>query len=162
MARSELGEPQRQLAITFQTLIEDLNMTRAIHGFDCIQPAVGFDAEHLFGKLVGVSGLFPQGIINKLRRINLVIVILFEQTLHITLDDLINFPAFWVPECHSRRLFLKMEKVEFLAYFAMIAPLGLFKQMQILLQSFFISPCGAINTLQSFIAMIAAPIGAGY
>src|SRR5712691_10247803 len=46
MTRTELRQAQRQVAVTFQTLIKNLHMARAIHGLDGVFTFFRLSREH--------------------------------------------------------------------------------------------------------------------
>ena len=59
-------------------------------------------------------------------------------------------------------MLVDVEQVKRLAKLAVIAFFGFFEHVQILLQLFLASPGRAIDALQHFIAVVAAPIGSGH
>ena len=53
------------------------------------------------------------------------------------------------------------EKIQFPPQFAVVAPFGLFQQMEVLLQGFFRGKGRAINALEHLVAFVPPPVGAG-
>ena len=71
---AELGEAQRQLPVTAQTLLEDLHVARAVHGLDRVHALIGRRGEiHALAELLEVPGLAPQARIHELRRAHLLV-----------------------------------------------------------------------------------------
>ena len=136
-------------------------MTWAVHGLDRIKTVFRLDTEHLVGKLVSMTRSLPQTVVNQLRRANFQIAVRTLQTLHIGLDSLINCPAFGMPEHHPWSFLLEMEELQLFTNLAMVAFLSLFQSLKVLIQGFFITPGGTINTLQHFVLGVTTPIGSG-
>ena len=66
-----------------------------------------------------------------------------------------------MPEDRPGRLFLQVKEIELLADAAMVALLGLFQAVQVLIELLLVRPGGAVDPLQHLVARIAAPVGAG-
>ena len=61
MHLAELGEPQRQVPVALQPLVEDLDMAGAVHRLDGEDALVRrLRQEHVLAELLEVSGLQPQ------------------------------------------------------------------------------------------------------
>ena len=80
MHHAELGEPQRQVAIALQPVLEDLHVARAVHRLQR-KPALvlGLVAgrlrrEHVLAVPAPVAGGLPQRLVEDLRRVDLVVV----------------------------------------------------------------------------------------
>ncbi len=69
-------------------------------------------------------------------------------------------PALRMPEHGARRLFLEVEQVEFAADPAVVALLGLFQPVQVILELLVVRPGRAVDALQHRVLRIAAPVGA--
>ena len=75
VAGAELGQPQRQFAVGLGALLEDLDVTGAVHRLHC-QGAVlilDFGDEHVLVERVPVTRLFPQLAVEQQRRLDLVV-----------------------------------------------------------------------------------------
>src|SRR6185437_540228 len=71
--------------------------------------------------------------------------------------------AFGMPENQAGAGFiLNAEEIEFLAEFAMVAPLGLFEFVQIFVEFLLLDETRAVNPLHLRIFFVAFPVGAGY
>jgi len=73
VAATELGQPQRQIAIGLEALIKDLHVTGAVHGLHRELTLLGLEREHALSELVGVTRPLPQTNIDDLRRFNFLI-----------------------------------------------------------------------------------------
>jgi hypothetical protein len=66
VAGAELGQPQRQVAVGFEPLVEDLHVAGAVHRLERIDPLlvgmflVDLGDEHVLAVLVPVAGGLPQ------------------------------------------------------------------------------------------------------
>ena len=67
-----------------------------------------------------------------------------------------------MPEDQARRFVLHVEQVELLAEATVVALFRLFKHVQVGVKVFLLRPGGAVDALQLFVAMIAAPIGTSH
>src|SRR5258708_1212074 len=116
MARSELGEAQRQLAVAVQVLAEDLHMAGAAHrldGEDALAPLILVPhREHGVAKLLPVPRPLPQRAVDELRRLHFEITALVQAIAQIALDRAVERPTLGMPEHAAHRLFLLMEEVE--------------------------------------------------
>src|SRR5690554_3997938 len=108
-----------------------------------------------------MSRLFPQRVIDELRRTDFLVAVLVLQALHVMLDYLINSPSTRVPENHSGRFFLEVEEVQFPANLAVVPLLLLFQTEQIVCQRFLVRPGSPINSLQHFVAGVTSPVRTG-
>ena len=81
---------------------------------------------------------------------------------HVADQLLEDLPALGMPEHRARRLFLQVEQVELAADAAMVALLGFFEPVQVLIQLLLVGPGGAVDALEHLVARIAAPVGAGH
>ena len=79
---------------------------------------------------------------------------------HVLLQRLIERPAVGMPEHHARRLFLQVEEIHALGQLAVIPLLCLFKPLQIRLELLLVTPGGAVNAGQHWLAGITTPVGA--
>ena len=159
--RAELRQPQRQIAVTFQSLIVDLNMTGAVHRLDRVQPLFRLGDEHVGMELLPVAGFFPQGAVHQLRRADFAVAVLAPQRAHVLDDGLVQTPAALVPEHHARGFFLHVKQIETASDLAMVALLGFLDLVQVGVERLLAGPGGAVDARQHFVARIAAPVGAG-
>ena len=158
MATAELCHTQRQIAIGFQTLIEDLNMARAVHRLNAIFTVLGRRRKHRIFIVVPVAGFFPQHTVHHERPFDFLVLVFFQLGTHKSFQFTENGPAVIMPEYHTRRFFLHMIQVELFTNFTVIAFRRFFKALQISVERFFIRPRRTVNTLQHFIVAVAAPV----
>lgn len=55
VAGAELGHAQRQIAVGFQALVEDLHVARAVHRLDGVLAVLGLGGEHGLGVFLPVT-----------------------------------------------------------------------------------------------------------
>ena len=102
----------------------------------------------------------PERAVKNLRAAHFLVAVVLVNAAHVLLDLLPERPTARVPEHHARRVVLHMEQVEFATKLSVVAPLSLFKHMQIGILVFLPGPCRAVNALQHLVAGVAAPVGA--
>ena len=106
-----------------------------------------------------MASFFPQAFIQDLRAFYFLVAVFAVHAAHVLLDFLPQRPAFGVPEDGAGGMFVDMEQVKLFAEFAVVALFGFFEHVQVLLQLFFAGPGCAVNALQHFVAVVAAPVG---
>src|SRR5262249_54396255 len=128
--QAEFGEADRQVAIAFQAMFEDLHVAGAVHRLDG-EPALvlrlaarRLRGEHVLPVPAPVARSLPQGLIEHLRGVHFVVVA-SEASAHIGDDRLEQRPALRVPEHDARAFLLEMKQVELAPELAMVALLGL-------------------------------------
>ena len=135
MHLAELREAQRQVAIAADALLEDLHVARAVHRLDGVQPLVRRARhEHVLAELLQVARLLPQRGVHDLRRVDFLEAGALLRLAHVADQALEDAPALGMPEHRAGRLFLHVEQVELAADLAMVALLGLFEPVQVVLQ----------------------------
>ncbi len=60
MKNTELSDPERKLSVTALSAVKDETVTWAVHGFERKFVLLDFEAEHVFGVVLPVSGGLPQ------------------------------------------------------------------------------------------------------
>ena len=161
VAATEFRHTQRQVAVGFQPLVEDLHVTRAVHRLDTVFTVLRRGGEHRIFVVVPVAGFFPQHTVHHERTFYFLILVLFQFRTNKRFQFTEDGPAVIVPEHHPRRLFLHVIQVELLTDFTVVTLGGFFQTLQVGIQRFFICPRGAVDTLQHFIVAVAAPVGSG-
>ena len=90
MAFAELGDPAGQVAVARNSLLEYLDVARAIHGLDRVLPAVdSFGRKHVVAEGVPVSGGFPQRAADDFRRIDFLVTANDELLAHVA-DEILE------------------------------------------------------------------------
>ncbi len=127
MHRAELGNAERQVAIRLQAVLENLDMARAVHRLDDVDPIAVVDLiarrlrhEHVLAERHPVAGSLPQRLVEQLRCVDLVIDAA-EPPPHVGDERLEHRPALGVPEDDARPLLLEMEEVHLAAEAPVIA-----------------------------------------
>ena len=105
MNLAELAQAQRQVAVTLQPLVEDLDVPGAIHRLDGIDPLVRrLRHVHVLAELLDVPGLHPQLAVHDLRRVHFLVAGLALPLPHVADQLLEQRPALRVPEHGARAL----------------------------------------------------------
>ncbi len=160
MARTELRDAQRQVAVRLDALPIDEHVPRAVHRLDREDAILGFGDEHVGPVVFPVPRLLPQHAIEQLRRLDLDVAGLLEAPTHVRLDGAPERVALRVPEHAAHRLFLRVEQAEVAADAAMVALLGFLEARQVRLQRLLVRPRGAVDALEHCVLRVAAPVGA--
>ena len=160
MAATELCHTQRQIAVGFQTLVEDLNVARAVHWLNAVFTVLRRGGEHRIFVVVPVAGFFPQHTVHHERAFHFLILVLFQLGAYERFQFTEDSPAVIVPEHHTRRFFLHVVQVKLLTDFTVVTFSRLFQALQVGVKGFFIGPRGTIDTLQHLVVAIATPVGA--
>ena len=161
---AELGDLERQVAIGFQPVLEDLDVAGAVHRLDdegALVLLARLDQKHAVAERRHVAGRDPQRRIDELRRVDLGIAGVGLPPADIILQRLEQRPAFRMPEHRARRLFLEMKQIHLAAEFAMVAFFRLLDLLEVGVELFLFGESRAVDARQHFAAGIAAPIGAG-
>ena len=107
-----------------------------------------------------MPGLLPQGFVNDLRTLDLLVPVVAVDLPHVLLNTLPQRPTLGMPKNQTGCVVINMEQVQLASQFAVIALFGLFNHGQVLLQLILAGPGRAINALQHLILVIAAPVSA--
>ena len=105
-----------------------------------------------------MPGALPEAAVENLRAFDFLIAVVDVDAAHVLLNLLPERPALGMPEHHARCFFLQMEQVERHAEFAVVALLGFFEHVQVLVEVFLPAPGGAVDALEHLVFGIAAPI----
>src|SRR5690606_2093814 len=162
VALTELAVADRQFAVRVQPGVEDLHVTRAVHGLEAVEPVLGFGREDVFLVVVPVPGLLPERQVENLGRLDLLVTVVAIHGAHVLLDLLPDRPALGMPEDETRSLFLHVKEPQPTAKTTLVAFLGLFDHLQIRGLLFLGGPSGAINALQHLVVAVTAPVGSGH
>ena len=135
----------------------------AIHGLQLVIGLFDFHlAEHAVFVKIGVAGSLPQIKAHDVRSEDEIVAALQQFFAQPVFDQCADQAALGMPENQSGPgFFLNAEEFEFRAEFPVIAALGLFEPVQILLQFFLCVECCCIDALQLRIPFLAFPVGAG-
>ena len=131
MAGTEFSQAQWQVFVRAQTVVKNLDMTRAVHRLNREIAFFRLSGKHIVAIIFPVTGFLPQGAIHNQRSFYFLVTPLILLGAHVLLDLLPQSPTFGMPEHHTRRFILQVEQIKFLRQFAVIAFGRLFEQIQI-------------------------------
>ena len=149
-------------------MLENLDMAGAVHRLDRKNPLIvgvitgRLRHEHVFFVPAPMARRLPQRLIEKLRRVDLVIAQRAKAATHIGDEGLKQRPPFRMPEDRTWPLFLEMEQVHLAAKATVIAFFRFFQLMEIGFKRLRSGKSGRINPRQHRIVAVAAPIGTGH
>ena len=130
---AKLRHTQRQVAIAFHALIENLYMGRAVHWLermDFVVAAVAhFGDKHVFAKLVPMAAFLPKLIIEQKRCFHFLIIRSACTSANILLYHAPKLSAFIMPEHHALRFSLHVKQLKLLTKSAMIARFSFLEHM---------------------------------
>ena len=162
VALAKFAKAQGQVAVTLDALVEDDDVPGAVHRLQGEVAFLGLGDKHVLAVFVPVPGFLPQALVQDLRRFDFLVAVVAVDTAHVLLDLLPQHPTLGMPKHGAGGMFVDVEQIEFAAQLAVVPLLGFFQHGQVLLQIFFAGPSRAVNPLQHFIAVVAAPIGPGH
>ena len=161
--RAQLAVTLRQVAIRAHGIRIDEDVAGAVHGLHAIFRVVELHgSEHVLRVIAFMAAGLPQVHSEGVRRVDERIaafeVLIAHPVFHLFADD----AALGMPEDQSRSgQLLDAEQVKLLAQHAMVALLGLFDGVQVLLKVLLVEERGAIDALELRIFLVAQPVGAG-
>ena len=109
-----------------------------------------------------MTGFLPQAAVEDLRTFHFLIAVGLIDPTHVLFDLLPHRPAFGMPENHPRRFVLQVEQFEMPAKTAVVAFFRFCQHVQVGVLIILARPSRAIDALQLFIGLIAAPVGSGH
>ena len=179
VAATELCQPQGQVAVALDALVEDKDVRRAVHrlqrhivgvaGQDgpvililvrSMRNLVG-DDEHVLAILAPVARALPLAGVHQLRGLHFLVAGGVEAAAHIGLELTPDDVAVGVPEDAAVRFCLEVEQVHLLADLAVVALGRFLKPDEMLVELLPIEPGRAVDARQHRVLGIAAPVGAG-
>src|SRR5882762_840052 len=160
---AELSQAHRQLAVTAQARFVNQDVAGAIHRFQLIVGLFDLDsAEHILAVKIGVPAGLPQIQAHDVRRVNQIVAAAQQFVTQPVFHQLADQAALRVPENQSGPgFFLDRKQVEFLPEPPVIAPLGLFELVQIVVQLLLRVEARAVDALHLRVAFLAFPVSAG-
>ena len=160
VALSKLTVAQRQVPVALDALLENQNMPGAVHRLEGVFALLRLRGEHVLAVFFPMPGLLPQGFVNDLRTLDLLVPVVAVDLPHVLLNTLPQRPTLGMPKNQTWCVVINVEQVQLASQFAVIALFGLFNHGQVLLQLILAGPGRAINALQHLILVIAAPVSA--
>ena len=115
VALSELTITQRQIAVALHTLLENQDVTWAVHGLQSVVALFRLRGEHVVTVLVPVTSFFPQRFVNDLWTLHFLVAVVLVNGTHVLLDLLPNSPTFGMPEHQAWCVLVNVEQIEFAA-----------------------------------------------
>src|SRR5262249_17901433 len=146
---AEFGNLYRKLAVAAQAILEDLNVTGAVHRLYRVNALVfltflGQEDHFRIGR--NVARRLPQPLVPELRRIDLDISGDCLTAANVALEGLEKSPTLGVPKYRTGRLFLEMKQIHLTSDPAVIAPLGLFYLLKVTVEFFRFGESGPVDT----------------
>ena len=129
-----------------------------VHGFTH-DALVGLFAD-MFSRISRRVRLHPEFPVHDLGAADFLVAGTVLALAHVGNELLEHGPAIRMPEHSARRFFLEVEQVELAADAAVIALLGLFEPLQIVLELLVVGPGRTVDALQHRVLRVTAPIGA--
>ena len=102
VALAKLTKTQRQVTVTFDALLENQNVPRAIHRLQGIVALFRFGHKHVFTVLVPVTRFLPQVLIQDLRPFHFKVAVVAIDAAHVLLHLLPQNPTLGMPKNGSR------------------------------------------------------------
>ena len=160
---AELGQPDGQLAVAAQRRLVNQDVAGAVHGLQLVGDVFVFHGgEHVLAVVVEVAGGLPQVLPQHVRGIDQIVTAPQQLLAQPVFHQVTNDAALGMPEDQPRAgFFLNAEEVEFLAELAMVAALGFFQLVQVVVKLGLRGEAGAVDALHLRVAFFAFPIGAG-
>ena len=160
---AELAQAHRQIAIRLERVAIDEDVERTVHRLHAIFRVVQFHGgEHVLRVVAFVAGGLPQIDARDVRgvdqRVAALQVLVAHPVFHLFADE----AALGMPEDQARAgELLDGEQVELLAEHAMVALLGLFELVQVVVEILLGEERRAVDALELRIFLVAQPVGAG-
>src|SRR5262249_44705264 len=153
---AEFGEAHGQIAVAVQLGFVDEDVPRAVHWLELVVRFFNFHrAEHAVFVETGVAAGFPEVEAHDVRSENEVVAALEKFVAQPVFDELADETAFGMPKNEAGAgFFLNAKKIKLGAEFAVIATLGFFKAMEILVEIFLGEETRGINALELRIAFL--------
>ena len=164
MYLAKLGDLERQIAIRFEAVLENLDVAGTVHRLDnegTIVLVARLDEKHDVAKRRHVAGSDPQRGVDELRRVDFDIAGVGLPAADVILQRLEQRPTLRVPEHRAGRLLLEVKQIHFAAKLSMVALFRLLDLLQVGVELVLFGKCGAVDARQHLAARIAAPIGTG-
>ena len=105
-----------------------------------------------------MTRFFPQAFIDDLWAFDFTVAIVAINLTHVLLDTLPQRPAPGMPKHQAWRMVIEVKQIKLASNFSVVAFFCFFEHCDVLCQVFFGRPGRAIDALQHFIVMVAAPI----
>jgi hypothetical protein len=162
VALAELAVAQRQVAVALDALLEDQDVAGAVHRLERVVALFRLGREHVVAVLVPVARLLPEGPVEDLGALDLLVAVVAVDAAHGLLHLLPHRPALRVPEHRAGAVLVEVEQVELAAQAPVVALLGFLEHAQVGLQLVFRRPGRAVDALQLLVGLVATPVGAGH
>ena len=160
----ELGVAERQLAVAPEPVTEDRQVEGTVHRLDQVLGPLDLDPrEHVLLVERGVPGDVPEGVARQVGRHHQVVAVGEVLLAPVLLGQVSNAGPLGVPEDEAAADGLvDREQVEVLAELAVVALLGLFQTVEVLLELLLAPERGPVDARQHPVPLVAAPVGAGH
>ena len=164
--RSELGQTDRQLLVRTGLRTVDLAVVRAVHRLEQVLLTLDRGVDRLEGVLA-VLGIVARGdvelLVADVRGDDLLVAVLLLHVAQELLQTVAQCGALRQPErktlAHALR---EGEQFEVLAQLAVVALLGLFHHLEVLVEHRLLGERDAVDTREHLVLLVAAPVGSGH
>ena len=159
--KAKFANAQRQFAVAVRMGTVKQHAAGAVHRFYGVICFINFGEVHIVAVMVPVSAAFPQSAGKNHRGLNFVVTVAAVYFAPVINKGVFNNHAVGMEEREARAFILNAEQIEFFAEFAVVALGGFFQHVQVSVKFFFAGESGAVNTLEHFVVLVAAPVSAG-
>ncbi len=160
---AELAVARGQIAVGLERVLVDEDVERTVHGLHAVFRVVQFHGgEHVLRVVAGVAGGLPEVGAGDVRRederVAAAEILVAHPVFHLLADE----AALGMPEDEAGAgELLNGEQVELLAEQAMVALLGFFELVEVVVEVFLGVERGAVDALELRVLLVAQPVGAG-
>ena len=161
MHHAQLGVLERQLAVAVRRVAVEQQVPGAVHRLDRVWVLVDGGEIHPILVVVPVAAEVPERFVQDDRSLDLLVVLPVMHLEPEGADLVVDHHAVGMPEGKAGALRVQREEVEFPADFTVIPLLGLFQELQMLLELPGVREGDSVDPLQLFVLLIAAQVGAG-
>ncbi len=161
--RAQLAEAHRQLAVAVLLIRINQDVERAVHGLELVFGVIQLHAgEHVLRVEAGVPAGLPEIEARHMRGVDQGVSALQIFVAHPVFELLADDSALGMEEDQARAgQFLNAEQVQLFAQFAVVALLGLFQLLEVIVQVLLAEEGGAVDALQLLVMLVALPVSAG-
>jgi len=158
VALAELTVSQREIAVAAHVRLEDQHVARTVHRLERVFALFRFGREHVVAVVVPVAGLFPQALVQDLRSLHFLVAVVLVDMAHVLLHLLPERPSLRMPEHQAGGGVFHVEQVEFPTQAAVVAFLGFFDALDVVVELLSVGPGGSVDPLQLLVFRIATPV----
>ena len=159
MDQSDFGSAEGEIPVRMVGVFVYQHPARTVHGLDGILVVVDGRGVHVLTVIFPVTRSLPQIPVEHYRRFGFDISSSPMLLAPIIQQFVPQHHSFGMEKSHARRFLMETEKIQLLAYFAVIALLGFFQKMQVFFERLLVEKGGSVDPLQLSLALIGSPVG---